>query len=119
MFPISLKGSSILLVVLSLSYEGWVFRSDYFSQRQSLDSVEALIQMLMMAGFNTDDVLVKEGDKYKARTIILLGKEWTSLRVFPDRFWGATSAAGTSSCQLSELSLKAFGRITEVEVRSA
>jgi hypothetical protein len=68
--------------ILSLSYEGWVFRSDYFSQRQSLDSVEALIQMLMMAGFNTDDVLVKEGDKYKAKTIILLGKEWTSLRVF-------------------------------------
>jgi len=68
--------------LLSLSYEGWVFRSDYFSQRQSLESVDELIQMLTMAGFTTDDVLVKEADKYKARTIILLGKEWSSLRVF-------------------------------------
>lgn len=68
--------------LFSLSGEGWVFRSEDFCQRRSLESVEELIQLLTMAGFTTDDVLVKDADKFKARTIILLGKEWASLQVF-------------------------------------
>ncbi|MFC3396353.1 ThiF family adenylyltransferase [Brenneria rubrifaciens] len=76
------EGISKPFSLFSLPGEGWVFRSDDFDQMQPVESVEALVQVLIKAGFATDDVLVQEAGRYIARTIILLGKEWGSLRVF-------------------------------------
>ncbi len=68
--------------LFSLSGDGWIFRSNAFDERQSIESVEALVRLLTEAGFDTDDVLVQEAGKYKARTIVLLGTALPSLRVF-------------------------------------
>lgn len=68
--------------LFSLPSDGWIFRSDVFDQRQAIDSAEALVRVLDGAGFATDDVLVKEAGKYKARTIVLLGTALSSLQVF-------------------------------------
>lgn len=76
------EGFATSLPLFSLPGAGWIFRSDAFDQRQSVDSADALVRMLEEAGFATDDVLVQEAGKYKARTIVLLGTALTSLRVF-------------------------------------
>lgn len=68
--------------LLSVPAEGWIFRSSAFDQRQAIESTETLIGMLAKAGFGTDDVLVQEAGKYKARAVVLLGMELSSLRVF-------------------------------------
>lgn len=75
-------GVTTSLPLFSLPGEGWVFRSDAFDQRRSVESAEALVQMLAEAGFATDDILVQESGRYKARVIVVLGKKWSSLRVF-------------------------------------
>lgn len=76
------KGVANSLPLFSLAGEGWIFRSDAFDQRQSVDSVEALVRVLAEAGFTTGDILVLEAGKYKARTIVLLGTALSSLRAF-------------------------------------
>lgn len=68
--------------LFSLPGDGWIFRSDAFDKRHSIESIETLVQVLGEAGFATDDVLVQEVGKYKARTIVLLGTALPSLRVF-------------------------------------
>lgn len=68
--------------LFSLSGDGWIFRSGAFEQHQSIKSVEALVRLLAEAGFATDDVLVQEAGKYKAKTIVLLGTALPSLRIF-------------------------------------
>lgn len=68
--------------LFSLSGDGWIFRSDAFDKRQSVESVEALVRLLTEAGFAADDVLVQESGKYEARTVVLLGTELSSLRIF-------------------------------------
>lgn len=75
-------GVTTSLPLFSLPGEGWIFRSHAFDQWRPAESAEALIQMLAEAGFATDDILVQESGRYKARTIVLLGKDWSSLRVF-------------------------------------
>lgn len=75
-------GVTTSLPLFSLSGEGWIFRSDAFDQWRPVESAEALVQMLAEAGFATDDILVQESGRYKARAIVLLGEEWSSLRVF-------------------------------------
>lgn len=75
-------GITTSLPLFSLSGDGWIFRSDVFDQRQAIESAEALVRVLDGAGFATDDVLVEEAGKYKARTIVLLGTALSSLRVF-------------------------------------
>lgn len=76
------KGIATSLQLFSLPGDGWIFRSDAFGQRQSIESVEMLVRVLTEAGFATDDVLVQESGKYKAKTIVLLGTALPSLRVF-------------------------------------
>jgi nucleotide-binding universal stress UspA family protein/ubiquitin-protein ligase len=76
------KGITTSLPLFSLSGDGWIFRSDAFDQQQSIESAETLVRVLAEAGFATDGVLVEEAGKYKARTIVLLGMELPSLRVF-------------------------------------
>ncbi|HCF3084910.1 TPA: ThiF family adenylyltransferase [Pseudomonas aeruginosa] len=76
------EGVTKSLPLFSLSGEGCIFRSDAFDQRQSVESAEALVRMLAEVGFATDDILMQEAGKYKARTIVLLGTELPSLRVF-------------------------------------
>lgn len=76
------EGVTTSLPLFSLPGEGWIFRSDAFDQWQSVESAEALVQMLAEAGFSTDDILVQESGRYKARAMVLLGTEWSSLRVF-------------------------------------
>jgi molybdopterin/thiamine biosynthesis adenylyltransferase/ubiquitin-protein ligase len=76
------EGIATSLPLFSLSGVGWIFRSDAFDQRQSVESAEKLVQLLKEAGFAADDVLVQEAGKYKARTIVLLGTALPSLRVF-------------------------------------
>lgn len=76
------EGVATSLPLFSLPGGGWMFRSDAFDRRQSIESVETLVRVLAAAGFATDDVLVQEAGKYKARTIILLGTTLPSLRVF-------------------------------------
>lgn len=75
-------GITTSLPLFSLPGDGWIFRSDAFDQRQSIESTETLVRVLAEAGFATDDVLVQEAGKYKARTIVLLGTALSSLRVF-------------------------------------
>ena len=76
------EGIATSLPLFSLSGDGWIFRSEVFDQRQSVESAEALVRVLAEARFATDDVLVQEAGKYKARTIVLLGTALPSLRVF-------------------------------------
>lgn len=76
------KGIATSLPLFSLSGDGWIFHSEVFNQRQSVESAEALVRVLAEAGFATDDVLVQEAGKYKARTIVLLGTALSSLQVF-------------------------------------
>lgn len=76
------EGITASLSLLSLPGEGWIFRSDTFNQQQPIESAEALIQVLASAGFATDDILVQEAGGYKAKTIVILGTELLSLRVF-------------------------------------
>lgn len=76
------EGITTSLPLFSLPGGGWVFRSDAFDQWQSIESVEMLLRVLVEAEFITDDVLVSEAGKYKAKTIALLGTTLTSLRVF-------------------------------------
>lgn len=75
-------GINTSLPLFSLPGEGWIFRSEAFDQGRSVESAEALVQILAEAGFVTDDILVQESGGYKARAIVLLGQEWSSLRVF-------------------------------------
>ncbi|MBW8849739.1 MAG: ThiF family adenylyltransferase [Xanthomonadales bacterium] len=75
------KGIATSLPLFSLSGDGWIFRSDAFDQRQSIESAGMLVRVLTEAGFATDDVLVQESGKYKAKTIVLLGTALSSLRV--------------------------------------
>jgi molybdopterin/thiamine biosynthesis adenylyltransferase/ubiquitin-protein ligase len=76
------EGVATSLPLFSLSGDGWIFRSDVFDQLQAVESAEALVRVLAEAGFATDDVLVQEAGKYKAKTIVLLGTALPSLRVF-------------------------------------
>lgn len=76
------EGLATSLPLFSLPGEGWIFRSVAFDQRQSVESAETLVRLLAEVGFATDDILVQEAGKYKARTIVLLGTALTSLRVF-------------------------------------
>jgi molybdopterin/thiamine biosynthesis adenylyltransferase len=76
------EGIATSLPLFSLPGVGWIFRSDAFDQRQSVESAEALVRLLAEAGFATDDIVVQEAGKYKARTIVLLGTALPSLRVF-------------------------------------
>ena len=75
-------GITLSRPLFSLPGDGWIFRSDTFDQWQSVESAETLVRVLAEAGFATDDVLVQEAGKYKARTIVLLGTALSSLRVF-------------------------------------
>lgn len=75
-------GITTSVKLLSLAVEGWIFRSSAFDQRQAIESAGTLIGMLADAGFATDDVLVQEAGKYKARAVVLLGTALSSLRVF-------------------------------------
>ncbi|HBQ8528295.1 TPA: ThiF family adenylyltransferase, partial [Klebsiella pneumoniae] len=47
-----------------------------------IKSAEDLIQAITNEGFDTVDILVQEDNKYKARTIVLLGRDGLSLRTF-------------------------------------
>jgi hypothetical protein len=47
-----------------------------------IKSAEDLLQAISDGGFDTVDILVKEDNKYKARTIVLLGRDGLSLRAF-------------------------------------
>lgn len=76
------KGIATSFPLLSLPQEGWVFRSSAFDQLQPIESVEALTQVLENAEFVIDDILAQDADRYKATTIVLLGTEISSLRVF-------------------------------------
>lgn len=76
------KGITTSFPFFSLPGEGWIFRCDAFDQRQSIESAEELIRVLAETGLATDDVIVQENDKYKARTIVLLGTALPSLRIF-------------------------------------
>lgn len=76
------EGIATSLPLFSLSGLGWIFRSNTFDQRQSVESAEALIRLLEDAGFAADDVLVQEAGRYMARTIVLLGTAFSSLQVF-------------------------------------
>lgn len=75
------EGIATSLPLFSMPGDGWIFRSDVFDQHQSVESADALAQVLAEAGFATDDVLIQEAGKYKARTIVLLGSALPSLRV--------------------------------------
>ena len=68
--------------LLSLSGEGWVFKSEGFDLKLKIKSAEDLLQAISDEGFDTVDILVKEDNKYKARTIVLLGRDGSSLRIF-------------------------------------
>lgn len=76
------KGITTSLPLFSIPGEGWIFRNDVFDQRQTIESSDALVQVLADAGYSTDDILLQEGGKYKARTIVLLGTALPSLRIF-------------------------------------
>lgn len=76
------QGIATSLPLFSLPGVGWIFRSDAFDQRQSIDSAEELVRLLEKVGFAPDGVLVKDAGKYKARAIVLLGTTLQSLRVF-------------------------------------
>lgn len=76
------KGITTSLPLFSLPGDGWIFRSDAFDMRQAIESAETLIRVLAEAGFATDDLLVQEAGKYKAKTIVLFGTALPSLRVF-------------------------------------
>lgn len=76
------SGIATSLPLFSLPGGGWIFRSDAFDQWQSIESVEMLLRDVVEAGFVTDDILVKEAGKYKAKMITLLGTKLPSLRVF-------------------------------------
>lgn len=75
-------GIATSLPLFSMSVDGWIFRSNAFDLRQTIESVERLLQVLADAGFTTDDMLVQEEGWYKAKTIFLLGTELHSLMVF-------------------------------------
>lgn len=68
--------------LLSLSGEGWIFKSDKFDLKLKIKSAEDLVQAISDVGFDTTDVLVQEDNKYKARTIVLLDGDKSSLRTF-------------------------------------
>lgn len=67
--------------LFSLAGEGWLFRSDSFSRKVFITSVDELIHVLTDAGLPTGNVLVQEEGKYKARMIALLGAEPDSLHI--------------------------------------
>lgn len=77
--PQSLGSFSYLL---SLSGEGWVFKSERFDLKLKIESAEDLVQAISDVGFDTVDILVQEDNKYKARTIVLLGGDGSLLRNF-------------------------------------
>lgn len=76
------EGIATSLPLFSLSGDGWIFRSDAFDHWQSIESVETLLRVLAEAGFITDDILVQDAGRYKAKTIVLLGRTFPSTRVF-------------------------------------
>jgi molybdopterin/thiamine biosynthesis adenylyltransferase/ubiquitin-protein ligase len=76
------EGIATSLPLLSVPNVGWIFRSDGFDQGQSIESVENILRVLAESGFTTDDILVQEAGRYKAKTIMLLGAKLQSLRVF-------------------------------------
>jgi molybdopterin/thiamine biosynthesis adenylyltransferase len=75
-------GITTSLPLFSLPGDGWIFRGTAFDQRQPIESAEALLRALAEAGFATEEILVQEAGKYKARIIVLLGTGLSSLRVF-------------------------------------
>lgn len=68
--------------LLSLSGEGWVYKSEGFDLSLKIKSAEDLVQAISDEGFDTEDILVQEDSKYKARTIALLGRDGSSVRIF-------------------------------------
>lgn len=59
-----------------------MFKSEGFDLKLKIKSAEDLIQAITNEGFDTVDILVQEDNKYKARTIVLLGRDGLSLRTF-------------------------------------
>jgi ubiquitin-protein ligase len=68
--------------LLSLTGDGWIFRSDVFDLIETVGSVEELVRELAEAGFTSDEFLMQEAGEYKAGTIVLMGTALKSLRVF-------------------------------------
>lgn len=78
------SGISIYLPLFAWKGEGWIFKSDAVGNGASIVSVDDLLHILSESGFHIDNILAKEegSSKYKENTIILVGSELTSLRVF-------------------------------------
>ena len=78
------SGISIYLPLFAWKGEGWIFKSDAAGNGASIVSADDLLHILSESGFYIDNILVKEegSSKHKENTIILMGSELTSLRVF-------------------------------------
>ncbi len=78
------SGISMYSPLFAWKGEGLAFRSEAVVTRSPIDSVENLLYMLSEAGFDVNNIQVKDEatGKHKEKMIVLLGRELTSLRVF-------------------------------------
>lgn len=75
-------GVSTSLPLFSLPREGWIFRSETFNHRASIQTFDELIKELAASGLVTHDTFVQEVAKCGPKVIVLLGSVLPSLRVF-------------------------------------
>lgn len=78
------SGISTFFPLIALKRDGWVFRTAVEIPEADIATVDDLLLILTDSGFCADDILETEEDtnKYKEKTVVLLGPELSSLRVF-------------------------------------
>jgi len=76
------EGVSSSFPLFSIPRDGLIFKSEAFTDTSTITKSEDLISALSKAGFETDDIFIQDGERYKAKLIVLLGTETKSLKVF-------------------------------------
>ena len=78
------SGVSSYFPLISLKRDGWVFKTAAVVPELTIVSVDDLLRILSDSGLCADNILVKEEDTdtYKEKTVVLLGSDLASLRVF-------------------------------------
>lgn len=79
------EGVSSSFPLFSLPGDGLIFKSETFTNTSTITNSEDLISALFKAGFETDDIFLRDGENYKAKLILLLGTKAKNLKVFLTR----------------------------------
>lgn len=76
------SGISTYLPLFTLTRSGWLFRTAAIVPKATIVSVDDLLRTLSDSGLCSDDILVKEEGTNTETTVVLLGADLASLRVF-------------------------------------